>query len=83
MENKIVISFDLQQIAAALENAGFEVSEKNLTDVTQYLKNGGESVEDFAAAFRTLAADAARDLGMRKSVSASANAIQEEEKPNS
>lgn len=53
MENKIAISFDVEQVAAALEDAGFEASERNVTDIAEYVKNGGESVENFDAAFRS------------------------------
>lgn len=81
-ENKIAISFDVQQVAAALEDAGFEVSEGNVTDIVDYINNGGESVENFGAAFRTLIADAGTDLRIRKSASASANAIQGKEEAN-
>jgi hypothetical protein len=83
MENKIAISFDVEQVAAALEDAGFEVSERNVTDIAEYISNGGEGVENFAAAFRTLIADAATDLKIRKAASARENAIQEEEEANS
>jgi hypothetical protein len=83
MENKIVISFDVEQVAAALEDTGFEVSEGNVADVAEYITNGGESVENFDAAFRTLIADAAMDLKIRKSPSAKANAIKEKEAANS
>jgi hypothetical protein len=79
MENKIAISFDVEQVAAALEDAGFEVSEGNVTDIAEYINNGGESVENFDAAFRTLIADAAADLKIRKSASAMANAQEEKE----
>ena len=67
LENKIVISFDVEQVAAALEDASLEGSERNVTDIVEYINNGGESVENFAAAFRTLIADAATDLKIRKS----------------
>jgi hypothetical protein len=66
MENKIVISFDVEQVVAALEDSGFEVSARNLCDVAEYIRNGSEGVETFAAAFRTLIADAATDLKIRR-----------------
>jgi len=72
MENKIVISFDLEHVAAALEYAGFEVSERNVAEIAEHLNNGGEIVENFDAAFSTLIADAATDLKIRKSASAGA-----------
>jgi hypothetical protein len=62
MENKIVISFDSEQVAAALEDGGFEVSERNVADIAEYIQNGGESVENFDTAFRILILDAAVDL---------------------
>lgn len=62
MKNAIAISFDVEQIAAALEDAGFEAFERNVADIAQYVKNGGESVENFDAAFRTLIVEAATDL---------------------
>jgi hypothetical protein len=66
MENKIVIWFDLGHVAAALEDVGFEASEQNVADIAEYIGNGGDFVEDFDAAFRTLVADAATDLKIRK-----------------
>ena len=54
MKNKIVISFDLGHVAAALEDVGFEVTEQNVADISEYIGNGGDFVEDFDAAFRTL-----------------------------
>jgi hypothetical protein len=62
MENKLVLSFDVKQVAAALEDAGFEASERNVTAIAEYIKDGGESIENFAAAFRTRIADVAADL---------------------
>jgi hypothetical protein len=82
MENKIAISFDVKQVAAALEDAGFEVSEKNITVIAEYITNGGESIENFDAAFRTLVADAATNLEIKKSASARANAIEGKEEAN-
>jgi hypothetical protein len=72
MENKIVISIDLEQVAAALEDAGFEVSQKNVADIAEHIDNGGEIVEEFDSAFRTLIADIATDLKIPKSGSARA-----------
>jgi hypothetical protein len=66
MENNIVISFDVEQVAAALEVAGFEVSEGNVADVVEYINNGGEIVEDFDAAFCLLVEDVATDLKIRE-----------------
>jgi hypothetical protein len=82
MENKIAISFDVEQVAAALEDGGFEVSERNVTDIAEYISNGGEGVENFAAAFRTLIADVATDLKIPKSASARANTNKEKEVGN-
>jgi hypothetical protein len=62
MENKILISFDIEQVAAALADAGFEASEKAVTDIEEFFKQGGGEFEDFEAAFRNLIADAATDL---------------------
>jgi hypothetical protein len=79
MESKTVISFDYGQVAAALEDAGFEASEGNVTAIVDYIKDGGEGVENFAAAFRTLIADVAMELKLRQSASARINAIREQE----
>jgi hypothetical protein len=65
MENNIVISFDIEQVAAALEVAGFEVSEGDVADVVEYINNGGEIVEDFDAAFCLLVEDVATDLKIK------------------
>lgn len=62
MENTIVISFDVEQVAAALGDAGFAVSEKNVAEITKYITTGGEGVGIFAVAFRTLIAGAAAGL---------------------
>jgi hypothetical protein len=79
MENELVLSFDVKQVAAALEDAGFEASERNVTAIAAYIKDGGESIENFAAAFRTLIADVATELKLRQSASARTNVIQEKE----
>jgi hypothetical protein len=68
MENKIVISFVVEQVAAALEDTGFEASEQNVSAISQYIDNGGDFVEDFDAAFRTLISDAATDLRSGKRI---------------
>jgi hypothetical protein len=70
MERKIVIPFVIEQVSAALGDAGFEVSDGNVAQIVEYVNNGGEIVEDFHAAFRTLIADVATDLKIRKGSSA-------------
>jgi hypothetical protein len=51
MENKIAISFDVEQVAAALEDTGFEASEQNVSAIAQYIDDSSDFAHDFDAAF--------------------------------